>query len=372
MPSQDLYEVLGVSRSASQDEIKAAFRKLARQYHPDLNPNNPESEEKFKQINEAYSVLSDEQSRARYDQFGTTDGQPQGDFFGGQGGIGDLFDMFFGGMQGGAQQGRRSRGRPGEDIQIQVEISLEDCLDSSRHKVTYQRPVACGDCTGTGVEGGGQPDPCSQCQGTGQVARTQQTFLGTIRTATTCPGCRGNGVIIKNPCKKCRGQGLEVQSFENTITLPAGVETGQTLRLNGEGGEGLKGGENGDLYVQIIVRDDARFEREGRDLQTHLNITFAQAALGHSLQIPGLQDKPIDIKIAAGTQPGTVHRLRGEGLPPLHGGQRGDLYVQIQVHVPEKLSAAQEKLIRELAEISGEDLPKGDDGGFLGLFKKKK
>jgi len=374
MANKDLYEVLGVARTASQDEIKTAFRKLARQYHPDLNPNNPEAEERFKEINEAYTVLSDEQNRARYDQYGTTEGVPQGaDFFGGGGGINDLFDMFFGGMPGaGQQQGRRGRGRQGEDVHIQLQISLEDVLDASKHEVKYQRAVVCTDCKGTGVEGGGEPENCTQCNGSGQVARTQQTFLGTIRTATTCPNCRGAGQIIKNPCKSCRGQGLQTQVVENTVSLPAGVETGQTLRLAGEGGDGLKGGPNGELYVDIIVRDDPRFEREGRDLHTNLTVTFAQAALGDSIEIPGLKGSNIQIKLAAGTQPGTVMRIRHEGLPPLHGGTRGDLYVQVQVHVPEKLSAAQEKLIRDLAELSGENQPKEDDGGLLGLFKKKK
>lgn len=233
----------------------------------------------------------------------------------------------------------------------------------------FRKPVKCESCTGTGAEGGTKPDKCGTCGGSGSVNRTQQTFLGAIRTSTPCPTCRGIGEVIKNPCKACRGRGLTVQEVVKTITVPAGVQDGQSMLLRGEGGEGLKGGSAGDLGILINVIRDNRFERDGVHLQTALEVTFPQATLGDQLTFDGL-DSELVLDVPAGTQPGSVFRVKNAGVPPLHGGTRGDLFVEIHVKVPEKLSEAEEKLIRELAMLQGTDLK--PQGGFLGgLFKKK-
>ncbi len=371
--SADLYEVLGVSRGASADEIKTAFRKLARQYHPDVNPGNQEAEEKFKQVNQAYETLSDPEKRAHYDQFGTIDGPPQDPFFGGNmgGGIGDLFDMFFGGAAGQTRGGRANRGVDGEDIQTRISLDLIDVLKGAKRKLTYRRPVRCRACQGTGVEGGGQPETCPTCKGSGQTSRVQQTFIGQIRTSSPCPTCHGEGVLIKNPCGTCKGRKLVAETTELELEIPPGVDTGSTIHMVGRGGEGLGLGRSGDLYAVVEVAEDSRFDRDGMDLHTAVEVSFAQAALGDEIELEGLDEK-LNLNMPAGTQPGHTFRLRGSGLPRLHGGARGDLYVETQVVVPKKLSAAEEALIRELAELWGDHI-KSDSGGLLGgLFKKKK
>lgn len=372
MATRDLYEVLGVDRSASGDEIRTAFRKLARQFHPDVNPNNPEAEEKFKEINEAYSVLSDAEKRQAYDQYGSTEGMPQGPFFGGGGGgggFGDIFDMFFGGGQG---QRQRSVGVPGEDLRVDVELSLKEVLTNQERKVRFRKPVKCGTCKGNGTASGQAPEKCANCQGAGQVSQVQNTFLGQIRTSVQCNACRGQGFQVKDPCKTCRGRGLVTEEFEKSANIPAGVEDGQIMHLRGEGGEGLRGGEAGDLYLTLRVTSDERFVREGRALQTALEISYPQAALGDDVVIDGV-DGDVTIAIAPGTQPGEVFTVKGQGMPPLHGGPRGDLYVLMQVVVPKKVTEAEEKLIRELAELQGDNPSGPSGGGFLGgLFGKKK
>lgn len=373
MAVRDPYEVLGVSRNAERDEIKSAYRKLARQLHPDVNPNDPTAEEKFKEVGEAYAVLSDDERRARYDQFGTTDEQAgPGDFFAG-GGISDLFDAFFGGAAGGGQQARRRSGRDGEDVQTQIVISLADVLTGVRQTVKYRRASKCDTCGGNGTESGNPPETCSTCKGAGVVSAVRNTFLGQVRTQTTCGTCRGEGTVIKSPCRTCRGSKFIEKPAEQEVAIPAGVESGSTMRVPGLGGEGLGAGRPGDLYVSIEVEDDGRFERRGTSLFTLLEISFAQAALGDELQLAGV-DKAVAINVPPGTQPGTPIVLRGEGLPPLHGGRRGDLAVQINVKVPTDLTDTQVNHLREFAEMRGESVPKGQDsGGFLGgLFGRKK
>ncbi len=376
MAVRDPYEVLGVGRNATADDIKSAFRKLARKYHPDVNPGNAEAEEKFKEVQQAYEILSDQEKRSRFDQYGVTDDQQMGggggDFFGGQGaGFGDLFDMFFG--QGGSQgQGRRVRtGRDGEDVQVALEISLLEVLTGIEKPLKYRKSTRCDSCNGTGVEGGGKPDVCTGCQGQGQVSRLQNTFIGQIRTMTTCPTCQGQGITIKNPCKSCRGRGTTIEEKETSIKVPVGVETGATIRYSGQGGDPVGQGRPGDLYVVVQVDDDARFEREGTELFTATDISFTQACLGDELELEGLAET-IKLKVPAGTQPGTTFRQRGMGVPRLHGGARGDLHIQVNVSVPKKISPAQEKLLREFAELAGESSPKGEDGGIFGSFFKKK
>ncbi len=370
--AKDLYEVLGVPRDASAADIKSAFRKLARQYHPDLNPGNAEAEERFKEINQAYEVLSDEQARARYDQYGSADPQ-QDPFFrgGGAGGginIEDIFESFFGGAGGRRQQGP---GRDGDDLRADAAINLEDVLTATEQRVKYRRMAACPECKGTGAEGGTKPDTCSECRGSGQVTRVQQTFIGQVRTSTTCPTCNGEGVVVRNRCKKCNGRRLIAQDEELAVTIPAGVSDGAQMRVPGKGSDGVLGGQAGDLYVFITIRPDERFRRNGTNLETAVELSYAQAALGDEFEIDGVGEQ-VSLTVGPGTQPGETLRVRGSGLPPLHGGTRGDLYVHVTVRIPKKVSEAEEKLIRELAALQGEDAPAGSSGILGGLFKKKK
>lgn len=368
MPKRDPYEVLGVARSANADEIKSAYRRLARRYHPDVNPDDPSAEEKFKEVGEAYSILSDAQKRARFDQTGSTEEMPQDPFFGG-GNISDLFDMFFGGMQG---PGRVRRGRDGDDIRADVELTLSEVIGGIEKDIEVNRLAECPGCHGTGVEGGGQPPTCPTCRGQGVVSTVRNTFLGQVRTQTACPTCNGTGTQIKNPCHVCKGQMVVPETATVTVHIPPGVESGATMQVPGQGSDGVGEGRQGDLYVVLHVKEDRRFERRGQTLYTRLDIGFPQAALGDQVEIEGV-DETIELSVPAGTQPGTQIPLRGSGLPPLHGGKRGDLIVQVQVKVPTKLSEAEARLIRELAELNG-PAPKGEDrGGLLGgLFGKKK
>lgn len=373
MPTKDPYEVLGVARDAGADQIKSAYRRLARRYHPDVNPDNPEAEEKFKEIGEAYSILSDPERKARFDQYGVTDEQaPGADFFGGAGagGFGDLFDVFFGNMQGG---GRRGMGRDGDDLRADVQVTLKDVLTGLSTQVTVSRKTECSACKGSGSEGGKAPETCSACRGQGAVTAVRNTFIGQVRTQTVCPTCAGAGLIIKDPCRACRGAGVTEEEESVAVTVPPGIEHGMKIHVPGQGDEGSHGGRPGDLYVFLSVRPDPRFERRGQTLFTRIDLTFAQAALGDEIEIDGV-DASVSMTIPPGTQPGHQIAVRGAGLPPLHGGRRGDLIVQTQVLVPEKVTEAEAKLIRELAELRGETMPKeGDKGGFLGtLFGKKK
>lgn len=371
MAQRDPYEVLGVPRDASADEIKSAYRRLARKYHPDVNPGDNEAEEKFKEIGSAYSVLSDPDKRAKFDRFGTTDDIPQDPFFGGQGGgINDLFDMFFGGMSGGRRQQRI--GRDGGDIEIQLDLSLKEVIEGAHREITIERLSECNSCGGKGGEGGAPPSACGTCKGSGMVSQIRDTFIGRMQTSSPCPTCRGQGWTISDPCKKCGGQGVNPEQARIMVTVPAGVEHGNTLQIPGQGHDGMAGGSPGNLYAHLRIARDKRFERDGTTLFTAIQATFAQAALGHSVTLDGVTE-PHELEIPAGTQPGTRVAIRNGGLPPLHGGRRGDLIVQIDVAVPTKLSEGQVKLLQEFAELSGEDAPKGENRGLLGgLFGKKK
>jgi molecular chaperone DnaJ len=372
MAKRDPYEVLGVPRDASADEIKSAYRRLARRYHPDVNPEDPTAEDKFKEIGEAYSVLSDPEKRNRFDRFGVADEvSGAGDFFhAGAGGIQDIFEMFFGGMAGAGRT--RAQGRNGEDVRVDVKVSLQEVITGTHKDVNVNRSVLCSECSGTGAEGGTQPEKCASCQGQGVVTRVQNTLLGPMRTSMTCGTCGGQGTVIKNPCKKCRGRMVVTESSRVGITIPAGVETGQTMQLPGQGGEGVGMGLSGDLYVVLEVAEDERFEREGQTLYTTFYSTYAQSVLGDTVEVEGV-DQNYTIDVPAGTQPQTLITVKNAGLPPLHGGRRGDLIVVTQITVPEKVSDAQEKLLREFAELGGEPAPKGPGKGLLGgLFGKKK
>jgi molecular chaperone DnaJ len=369
MTTRDLYEVLEVTRTATQEEIKASYRRLARTYHPDVNPDNPQAEDQFKEIGHAYNILSDPEKRQRYDQTGSVDDAPQDPFFQGSGAINDIFDMFFGGGGGG---GQRRVGQNGEDLQVRIELQLKDVLDSVDKEMSVNRQATCPDCHGNGVEGGGQPEKCQQCGGQGVVTRMQQTFIGTVRTQTACPVCQGQGTIISNPCHTCKGRKRVPEKANLTVTIPAGVEDGSTMRVNGKGNDGIGAGRAGDLYVQIKVRDVNGLERDGQDLHKTVDVTFAQASLGDELQILGL-DETYTVDLPTGCQPNDILTVSKGGLPPLHGGRRGYLYCHVNLVVPKKLNDAQRESIIKLAEAGGEQVPKGHKDGILsGLFKKKR
>lgn len=371
MSSKDPYEVLGVPRSASADEIKAAFRKLAKQYHPDVNSGDSAAEEKFKEAARAYEVLSDEESRARYDRFGTMDETPGAEGpFGGVGfDFGDIFDAFFGG-QGGSR--RATRGRDGEDLRYDLQATLLDVLNGIERTIAYRRSARCKSCSGLGTEGGAKPDACPTCGGTGQVSRIQQTFLGTVQTSTTCPTCRGEGVVVTKRCSTCNGRRLVVEEATAQVSVPAGFEHGGTLRLAGQGNDGLGEGRPGDLYVVLAVADDPRFAREGEHLHTAVQLTMVQAALGDDLTIEGLSGD-VDLRIPPGTQPGEVIEIKGQGLPRLRSSHRGSLFVEAVVKIPERLNDEQAALLRQFARLRGEDVSGDAGGGLLGsLFRRKK
>jgi molecular chaperone DnaJ len=370
MATKDPYEVLGVARGASADEIKSAYRRLARRYHPDVNPDDPTAEEKFKEVGEAYSILSDPDRRARFDQYGTTEDGPQGAHYQ-AGGFQDLFDMFFGGMGGPGAGGRPRRGRDGDDVRADLELTYEDVINGVRRDVQVHRLAECPDCNGLGTEGGKQPETCPNCRGQGMVTAVRNTFIGQVRTSAPCPTCGGSGALIKDKCHTCNGRMVVPETTMVGVSVPPGVDDGATIQIPGQGGDGVGDGRPGDLYVVLHVKPDPRFERDGQTLYTLLEVSFPQAVLGHSVKIQGV-DQVHDLEVPAGTQPGTQFTLRGAGLPPLHGGRRGDLIVQVQVRVPTRVSEAEEKLIRELGELQGEE-PRETKGGFLGgLFGRKK
>ena len=356
MSKRDYYEILGVARNASDTEIKSAYRKLAIQYHPDKNPDNKEAEEKFKEAAEAYAVLSDAQKRAAYDRFGHSGvgsgaGPGAGGFNPGFSNIEDIFDLFgFGDMFGGAGRGGRSSAQRGADLRYDLEISLEEAATGKEQKLDIPRLEKCDECDGRGAEKGTEPETCITCNGSGQT-RYQQGFFSVMRT---CPNCGGKGQIIKTPCKKCRGAGRVEKEKTLEIKIPAGVETGSRLRISGEGEAGTNGGPTGDLYVVIHVAEHETFERQGANLYASVPISFAQAALGAEIQVKTL-DGEESLKIPAGTQTGTVFRVKNQGMPVLGGRGKGDLFVAVTLVTPKTLTKEQRKLLEQLAEIEDKD-----------------
>jgi molecular chaperone DnaJ len=360
MSKRDYYEVLGVSRGATEAEIKGAYRKLAIRYHPDKNPGDAEAEEKFKEAAEAYSVLSVAEQRARYDRFGHAGvsgaAGAQGSWGGAQGfgGIEDILgDLFgfgdvFGGRGGG---GRRGAAQRGADLRYDLEMSLEEASEGMTAQLRIPRLEACDACKGSGAAPGTQPENCSGCNGTGQV-RYQQGFFSVART---CGQCRGAGRVIRTPCEQCKGAGRVEREKQIEVKIPAGVETGSRLRLSGEGEAGAQGGPAGDLYVVIHVKEHDLFERQGNNLYASVPVTFAQAALGAEVSVQTLEGQE-SLKVPAGTQTGTVFRLKGHGMPVLGGRGRGDLFVSVTVVTPTTLTREQRKLLEQLAQIEETDL----------------
>lgn len=367
--AKDYYDVLGVDKNASQDEIKKAFRKKARQYHPDVNRDNPkEAEEKFKEANEAYEVLSDETKRAQYDQYGhdafTQGGGAgaggfggfggQGGFggFGGQaGGFGDIFDMFFGG---GGQQNNGPQ--KGDDLRHDVEISFEDAAFGRKMTIEVQRHEECTHCHGTGGEPGSKVETCPRCHGSGQETVVQNTPFGQMRSARTCSVCHGSGKKIEKTCRVCHGSGENVARRKIEIKIPAGVDSGSRLRVANEGEPGIKGGPKGDLYVYIYVKPSREFERQGNEVVSEAKISFAQAAIGATIMVNTLDGK-VELKIPEGTQTGTIFRLKGKGIPYLRNpSQRGDQHVRVTVTIPKKLTQKQRELLVQFAKEGKEDV----------------
>lgn len=356
--STDYYELLGVSRSATSDEIKRAFRRLARELHPDTGHGDPDAEARFKQVAHAYEVLSDPDKRQRYDRFGPDGvapnagnaGDPFG--FGGGGGLGDVFEAFFGGSPFGG--GRAGSGPPrGADLEVVADLGFTEAAFGCEHSVSVRTAVACAACRSTGAAEGTEPVTCYECQGTGQVQRVRQSLIGQMVTSSPCARCSGSGQIIATPCAECQGEGRSVEERTYTVDIPAGVDTGSTLRLSGRGAVGPRGGQAGDLYVHLRVQPHPRFERDGVDLHSTVQLPYTQATLGATLEFETL-DGIEEIEVPRGTASGTTFRLRGRGVPHLERRNRGDLLVDVVVGVPTELSEDEEEVIRRLAELRGE------------------
>jgi molecular chaperone DnaJ len=372
---EDLYQILGVARDASQAEIKKVYRQLVRQYHPDTNRNNPEAEEKFKKINAAYSVLSDPEKRARYDQFGTADGggNPfEGGFGGGFGDLfGDLFEQVFGGGMGmGGRRADPSAPRRGSDLEMGISVTLLEAANGAARNLEIPRWDSCPNCHGTGAKPGTSPQTCTTCGGRGQVESVQRTPFGQFVSVNTCPRCQGKGKVIQERCEECGGNGQVRQNHKVEVKIPAGVETGTRLRITGEGEGGLNGGPQGDLFLVLEVEGHADFERDGGDLHSRLTLTYPQAVLGTSMEIQTLIDGKEKIDIPAGTAHGRVLKVRGKGMPRLRGPRgRGDLYIHVFLDVPAKLTDKQRELILELAKEMKVPVIKGEERMF-DKFKK--
>lgn len=368
MSSVDYYELLEVSRDADAAEIKRAYRLAARRHHPDANPDDAEAESRFKQVATAYEVLSDPDRRRHYDRFGSDGPQPGGgDPFGFTGGgLGDIFGAFFGGGGSGAGPGRRGPAA-GPDLEAVVDVAFEDAVFGAAEEVSVRTAVACEACEATGAAPGTHAERCEQCGGAGQVRQVRQSILGQMVTAAPCAVCRGTGEVLPSPCPTCAGEGRQITEKTYTVDIPAGVDTGSTLKLSGFGAVGPRGGPKGDLYVQVRVRSHHRFERDGYDLIEVLHLPVTQAALGVHLAFDTL-DGPEDLIVPRGTQTGKVFRLRGRGVPHVRGRGRGDIVVQAVVDTPSDLSAEDEEALRAMAERLGHDVAPADRG-FLSRIK---
>ncbi len=384
MPEQkrDYYEVLGVSKGASDDEIKKAYRKLAKKYHPDMNPGDKEAEAKFKEVNEAYSILSDSEKRARYDQFGHAGvdpnygaGGPGGGFGGfdmGDIDLGDIFGSFFGGGFGGfggSASSRRNGPQKGESLRASLTISFEEAAFGCEKEINLNRTEECEACHGSGAESGTTAETCPDCRGTGVVRVQQRTGGFAFSSTAPCSRCRGTGKIIHTPCKACGGSGSVKKTKRVTVSIPAGIDDGQAISLRGQGNAGKNGGPAGDLIVAVHVKPHPQFHRDGTTVLYEQPVTFYQAVMGAELEIPTIDGK-VKYNLPAGTQTGTTFRLRGKGIPELRGRGRGDQYVTVRVQVPTSLNGEQKEALRAFAEAMGEDVP--EESGLKGFFDKHK
>lgn len=361
---RDYYEVLGLQKGASDDEIKKAFRKMAMKYHPDRNPGDKEAEEKFKEVNEAYAVLSDPDKKNKYDRFGHAGVDPNAGFggaggfggFGGAGGFDDIFDIFgnmFGGG-GGYSQSRRNGPRKGSDLQQSITITFEEAAFGTKKQIHLNKYVECETCKGTGAAPGTSKKTCDKCGGTGQIKTSQKTPFGTFQSASPCDKCGGTGQINESPCKDCGGTGRVRKSVTISVDIPAGVDNDSVVSIRGQGEPGINGGPAGDLYIIVRVKPHKMFRRKGNDLWLDMPISFDQAALGAEITVPTLDSK-VSYKVPAGTQPDTVFRLKGKGVPSVKTGRKGDLYVKVILEIPTKLNGKQKKAIEAMAKEVKED-----------------
>jgi len=370
---RDYYEVLGIEKGATDAEIKKAYRVLAKKYHPDMNPGDKEAEAKFKEVNEAYAVLSDSEKRAKYDQFGHSAFDPSmggggGGFGGGFGGFdfGDIFSSFFGG----GGEGRRSRAVDGNDIFARVTLSFEESVSGGKKDIKFRHIEECPECNGSGAAKGTSPETCSQCRGTGQVTVQQRTMFGMMQSTAACPGCNGKGKIIKTPCKNCSGKGYVRVEREYSVSIPAGIADGQRIAIRGKGDCGRNGGVAGDLIIEVTVRSHPLFTREGNHIYCEVPITFTEATLGAEIEIPTLEGTQ-KYTVPEGTQYGTKFTLRGKGMPDVNSGRRGDLIFTVVIEVPRNLSSKQKELLGAFATSLGEN-NNTKKAGFLKKFFKKK
>ncbi|MBS3752134.1 MAG: molecular chaperone DnaJ [Anaerolineales bacterium] len=371
MEKRDYYEVLGISRNASEDEIRNAFRNLARKYHPDVN-DAPDAEERFKEINEAYGVLSDDEKRAAYDRFGHQGVKAANGGMDWSANISDfediLGDLFgFGGFGGRSRTRRRTSPRRGADLQYRVRLDFEEAVFGVEKEIEITRDETCSTCDGSGAKPGTSPQSCPQCGGRGEVRQTRQTLLGSMVQVTTCPTCNGEGKTIDTPCPTCSGKGTERKTRQKKVNIPAGVDDGTRIRLTGEGQPGQNNGPPGDLYILIHVRPHKYFRRRNHDILLDLDVNIAQATLGANVEVPTV-DGDVKLKIPSGTQPGSVIRMRGKGVPRLRNNGRGDQLVVVNVRIPESLEEEDRELFEQLAErMDSEVLPQ--ERGFFDRLK---
>lgn len=375
---RDYYEVLGVQKSAGEDEIKKAYRTLAKKYHPDMNPGDAEAERKFKEVNEAYDVLSDSEKRSKYDRFGHAAFDPSsggGSGFGGFGGFsggdfdfGDIFSSFFGG--GDSRRSRQNMPVEGDDVATRVTISFEEAAFGCKKEISFARIESCGECSGTGAEKGTAPETCGTCRGTGRVTVQQQTMLGYMQTQRACQNCRGSGKIIKSPCKNCNGKGRIRINKKLEVNIPAGIDNMQNIILRGQGSAGINGGANGDLIIEVRVKEDRIFTRDGNNLYCEVPISFAEAALGGDIDVPILGGKSEKFHVPEGTESGSSFTLRGKGIANINTGRKGDLIITVAIETPKNLNSKQKELLEAFAASLGDNNTKARQSFFSKLFNK--
>lgn len=371
---RDYYEVLGVSRDAADSDIKKAYRVLAKKYHPDMNPGDSEAEQNFKEVNEAYAVLSDADKKAKYDSYGHAAFEQGGGFGGGGfegfGDFGDIFSSFFGGGFG-QSQSRRNGPVRGDDIGATVNITFEEAAFGVKKELSYSRVEMCSSCHGSGAAEGTHPKTCSKCGGSGQVRVTQRTILGMMQTTATCDACGGKGSLVDTPCSSCKGHGYVKASKKKQVSIPAGIDDGENLRVRGEGNDGRNGGPAGDLILRVRVSPHPIFKRNGQDIYCDIPISYTEAALGADISVPTLEGDET-YHIPEGTQTGTSFTMKGKGLPdPRYGGRRGSLIFTVTVEVPRSLTDEQRELLVKLSESFGKSAPSGKSGFFKGKKQKK-